>query len=390
MRFRFEVLSISRVLFYVVLLSFLITSGGPALTVLCAASLLFYLSTSAVILGWVRAPKGWETACLYAEIAWSTVLATWVAVQAPDGPMPTLFTPLFVSLYLDENMQGKRLKLAVLITALLWTTTLLPHLLQKAPIFVLVEFGIYGAFNLFSAAMGSLARSLRESQAALAEAHQRLQESAARQQQLAVLEERQRLAREIHDSVAHSLTALVVQVQAARRTLDRMPDQVGQRLEECEVTARQALQETRLAVRALHPGGLEQQSDVEALRRLGSDFGAATGMSVTLEADPAVQSLQPDPNRLEQLFRIFQEALTNAHRHGKATAVAGRLSLADGMLGFTIQNDGAAPTDLTPGVGLRSMVERAQSLGGTVAFEPGETGLCIRVKIPVVQQDAAS
>lgn len=103
----------------------------------------------------------------------------------------------------------------------------------------------------------------------------------------------------------------------------------------CEEMAREALQEARRAVRALHPAGLEQQTDVEALRRLARDYAIATGMQVEVTA-----------------------------------------------------GDAAPPTSLGPGVGLRSMSERARSIGGEIAFEPGSPGLTIRVMVPVKQEVA--
>ena len=229
---------------------------------------------------------------------------------------------------------------------------------------------------------------MTDSRSALERAHRQLQESAARQQEMAVLQERQRLAREIHDSVAHGLTTLVVQTQAARRLFDKDPDRARETIAKCEEMARDALQETRRAVRALHPSGLEQQTDLEALRRLARDWGLATGMAVEVTADEGALALAPDPNRLEQLYRIFQESLTNAQRHGRAQSASARLQVANGVLSLFIENDGIAPTGLDPGIGLKSMQERAGSLGGSVSFQPREHGLQIHVWIPLQREVA--
>lgn len=198
-----------------------------------------------------------------------------------------------------------------------------------------------------------------------------------------MLEERQRIAREIHDSVAHALTALVVQAQVGRRLIGRDPEQAAAAVARCKDMARAALQETRQAVRALHPAGLEQLSEVDALQRLGRDFGIATGMAGTVTADDGAGALPPDPIRLEQLYRICQEALTNAHRHGQAGSVDVALTVAGDMLHLTIRNDGHPPAALEPGVGLQSMAERARSLGGRIAYEPGPAGMTVRVAVPL-------
>lgn len=394
-------LSLSRPLFYLLLLSFYIieTDSTPLLAFYVVSTALF-VTTSAVIVRWIPAPPAWPAYCLYAEIGWATVLTMVANLDAPPGPAPALFTAIFASLFIDLDRRQVRPVLAAVTS--LWILSFWPALKQDGLLVALFQVGIYGSFNLFAAGMGSLMRGLteekerseellaqvKESQAALERAHRQLQESAGRQQEMAVLEERQRLAREIHDSVAHNLTALVVQIQAARRLLELAPQQTAEGLARCEEMARQALLETRQAVRALHPSGLNQQSEVEALRRLGRDFGAATGILVTVEADEPSRQLPPDPLRLEQLYRIFQEAMTNAHRHGQARRIEGRLALQDGMLELTITNDGAPPTSLEPGVGLRAMAERARALGGTIAFEPGGPGLTIRVTAPVKQEAA--
>ncbi|MFZ5818226.1 MAG: sensor histidine kinase, partial [Bacillota bacterium] len=364
----------------------------------CIISAAFYIVSSSVIVGWITTPAGWPVAALYAEILWSTALGLALGYFHPNGPAGSLFTAIFVTLFF--SVERRWLKPVLVATTLLWLLTFLPQVGRQSPLDLGFQIALYGAFHLFAATMGNLMRNLHEekersdallaevnrSRAALERAHRQLTESAARQQQMAVLEERQRLAREIHDSVAHNLTALVVQLQAARRLLDRAPEQSAEGLARCEEMARQALHETRQAVRALHPTGLGQQSEVEALRRLGRDFGAATGIAVTVEATEAVGSLPPDPNRVEQLYRIFQEAMTNAHRHGGARAISCRLALVEGGLEMVVTNDGAPPASLEPGIGLRAMAERARSLGGEVRFEPGASGLAVRVRIPVKQE----
>lgn len=392
---RKPVLSLIRPFFFLLLLSFyMLGTDSTPLLALYAVSAGFFVTSSAVLVEWIPAPRSWIITTLYLEISWGAILSLLVAIHQPNGPMPALFSPILVALFF--HLDRRWLKPTLAATAALWLLSFLPGAGERPLFETLFTIGLYGAFNLFSAAMGSLMRDLRdekerseellarvrESRAALERAHRQLTESAARQQEMAVLEERQRLAREIHDSVAHSLTALVVQLQAARRLLDRSPEQSAAGLRQCEETARHALLETRQAVRALHPDGLSQLTELEALRRLGRDFGAATGMIITVDADEAARSVQPDPNRLEQLYRIFQEALTNAHRHGRARQVSGHLACSGDTLELTISNDGEPPASLEPGVGLRSMAERAASLGGQILHETSAAGLTIRVTVP--------
>lgn len=395
-----QFLNISRPVTYVVIIAAYIvhTADLPWLRALCAVSAGALLVSSALIVGWIPASMIWRRRLLWAEVAIVILLNGAVSFYRIDGPMAFMYAPLLVTMVLQEGRQVWIRSLCLVIA--LWLLSSIPLWFGSPLTEMLFQAIGYGAFLLFAVSISMLMRTVRdekerseallqqvnESQAALQRAHRQLQESAARQQHMAVLEERQRLAREIHDSVAHTLTALVVQVQAGRRLLDRAPDEAAATIRRCEDMAREALQETRRAVRALHPAGLEQQTEVEALRRLGNDFGIATGIQVEVTADPAAAALLPDPDRLEQLYRIFQEALTNAHRHGQARRVTAALSLAGDQLRLSIANDGAPPARLDPGVGLKSMNERARSLGGTVFFEAGERGLNIRVMVPVKQE----
>lgn len=392
-----RLLAVSRVVVILVVLSVYMadTGQGSPIRALHAVSAAFLLASSAVIVGWIPAAGRWRALLLWFEIGAVTCL-NWVASEhAPGGPMPALYAPIAVSL--PHALHRRQWAAAAVAVAVGWALTSLLGARSVPGPWMYAEFGIYGSLLLFSGSVGLLTRNLVDekersdallrqvdaSRAALQRAHRQLQETAARQQELAVLEERQRLARDIHDSVAHCLTALVVQIQAARRLLERAPEQAAATVARCEEMAREALQETRRAVRALHPSGLERQAEADALRRLGRDFGLATGMSVEVTADSAALALPADPARLEQLYRIFQDALTNAHRHGQAKRVQASLSVSGGQLHLSIHNDGVPPQGLVPGMGLKSMVDRARSLGGAIRFEPGQEGLTVHVAIPL-------
>lgn len=392
-----RLLSLSRPVVSVVVLALYIVNAGQNrfLLALYSVSAAFFVVSSAIIVGWIPAPRRWRTALLWLELGLATYLNGVASTDINGGPMPTLYIPIAVTipLILDRRLWAP---IAVSLAAG-WLLSSLFGGWNPFEFWSYFGFIIYGSFLLFSGSVGLLVRNLRDekerseallrqvkdSQAALERAHRQLQESAVRQQEMAVLEERQRLAREIHDGVAHCLTALVVQTQAGRRLLERSPEQAAVTIARCEELAREALQETRLAVRALHPSGLEQQTEVEALQRLGRDFGIATGVSVEVTADVAARSLPPDPVRLGHLYRIFQEALTNASRHGQAKHVNASLTVSDGRLNLSIHNDGRPPENLEPGVGLKSMLERVRSLGGTVTFEPDESGLLVHVSVPI-------
>jgi signal transduction histidine kinase len=371
--------------------------AGMALYAFSAA---FFLASSALLVGWLPAlPRRWEKAAIWGEVVLVTTVVGYTVLSINSNGIQALYMPLIVTIpgVLDRPQWWAGFT-AVICS---WLVTSLPSIVAEGT-GAIPAVVIYGAALLFFGSAGVLMRSLHDEQvrsarllnevtdsrSALERAHLQLQESASRQQQMAVLEERQRLAREIHDSVAHGLTALVVHLQAARKLMAIDPARAESTVTHCEEMAREALQDTRRAVRALHPSGLEQQADVEALSRLARDFGIATGMQVEVLADAAARSLPPDPERLEQLYRIFQEALTNAQRHGEAKSTRAELSVADGTLHLTMTNDGLPPSSLEPGVGLKSMAERCRALGGQIAFKQGEAGFVIRVAVPIRQEVA--
>ncbi|MDF2630231.1 MAG: hypothetical protein K0R39_4062 [Symbiobacteriaceae bacterium] len=375
-----------------------VTPVSLALYVVSAA---FFVASSAIISDWIPTDYRVIFWTLWSEIALITYL-NWHSLRYYSSNAATA-TFMVATVSIPLALQRRHWRPAFTVTLAGWLVTTVVGTLAYADwnetIFVTL---IFAGAMLFFASTGVLMTNLREekarseqllkavtdSRAALERAHRQLQESAASQQHLAVLEERQRLAREIHDSVAHGLTALVVQTQAARKLLTKDPEKALETVARCEEMAREALQETRRAVRALHPAGLEQVTDLDALQRLARDYGIATGMEIEVQADAGARSLAPDQSRLEQLYRIFQEALTNAHRHGGATVVTATLSATANDLTLSITNNGAPPAHMDPGVGLKSMAERARSIGGSIAFAPGPVGLTIDVTVPIKREVA--
>lgn len=393
---------------------------------LFAVSAAFFATSSAVVVGWIPSTPRWRMAVVWAEIVLATVL-NWVAATAmPGGPMPALYIPILMTIGLDFDRRSWAPTMGVLVLAAAGANffgdlraAAVSPLTPSQPVW-LMQAVLYGSLLLFAGSVGILVRDLREerlrsetllheveaARATAERAHRQLMDSVAGLQQMAVLEERQRLAREIHDSVAHSLTALVVQLQAGNRLLARAtaggPPAAATGVGESaaaflrsEAVAREALQETRRAVRALHPAGLDQDSELAALQRLARDFALATGIDVAVTGGAGLERVPADPQRLEHLYRIFQEALTNAQRHGQAEQVKASLTFAAaeasaGSLRLTIWNDGRPPRDLTPGVGLRSMADRVRALGGTLRLEPGAAGLTVSVSIPVAAMEGQS
>jgi signal transduction histidine kinase len=199
----------------------------------------------------------------------------------------------------------------------------------------------------------------------LGAAHAQLQAYAVEVETLSVARERQRLAREVHDAVAHVLTGLLVQTQAIRKLLRTEPAAAAARLVTIEDAARRGLDEVRRAVRAMRPEHLEGVGGVEAMQRLCEQFAERTGMRVSFLTDTN-RPLAPAQDVL--LYRTLQECLTNAARHGRASTVWAQLSTKDDRIELRVRDDGVGGQDVRPGMGMGGMQERAQAAGGQFRY----------------------
>lgn len=197
----------------------------------------------------------------------------------------------------------------------------------------------------------------------LQEAHRQLQSYARQSQQLVVARERQRLARELHDSVTQTIFTMALTTQSAMQLLDRDPGRVGPQLDRLSQLAQSALSEMQMLISELRPDRVADGGLAAAIRQHLSGRYLPEGLSVSLEVE-GDQLLEPSEAR--GLFRIIQEALNNVVKHAQASQARIRLHLAespwieiaDQGQGFDLQR--AAGNNR---VGLASMRERAAEIG---------------------------
>lgn len=197
-------------------------------------------------------------------------------------------------------------------------------------------------------------------------------------QDLAVAEERNRLAREMHDSLGHRLTVAVVQLEGAQRLIPTDPDRAARMIGAMREEMKEALAELRRTVTALR-APLEDADGTPlnaALARLAQSFQDSTGLAVHLDLPGALPAL-PEAHRLA-LYRAAQESLTNAQRHAAATQVWLMMSAANGRITLTAADDGKGfgeQADTSEGsYGLRGLRERAAQLGGELYLETRPSG----------------
>ncbi|QFZ19818.1 sensor histidine kinase [Saccharothrix syringae] len=233
---------------------------------------------------------------------------------------------------------------------------------------------------LFAAVVTELLVREQRSRTELAEAHGRLRDHAAQAERLATAQERNRVARDIHDGLGHSLTVVQMQVKAARAVLPTDPAKADDVLAKAQRQAEEALAEVRRSVRALREPRPTPPL-AEALRSLAEETSAA-GVPTRLAVSGAQRPL-PDETR-EALFRTAQEGLTNVRKHARAGRVDLVLDYADAAVRLEVRDDGTGAADgRPPGFGLLGLRERAAHLGGRVHLEsfPGR-GCTLTVEVP--------
>lgn len=199
-------------------------------------------------------------------------------------------------------------------------------------------------------------------------------------EELAIAEERVRIAREIHDGIAQSLAFAALKLELVQRLTERQPKQAMQELDGAKATIRETIREVRRSIFALRPIELERHGFIETIRRYSSDYGQQNNMQVTLDIQDAPQlTLKSEA----ALFRIFQEAMNNVAKHAGARTVSVTISKTeDGHASITVEDDGRG-FDLDSvsdrvtsagGLGLRQMRERMEGRGGhfEISSSPNE------------------
>lgn len=210
-----------------------------------------------------------------------------------------------------------------------------------------------------------------------------LQTLLSARQELAVLEERNRLARELHDSVKQHVFANALLIRAARKIVNRNPDKAQSYLADAEQLADQAQQELIALIRALRPAAIADKGLVAALSDYTSDWERRMGVAVELR----MQGARTTPLDTEEtLFRVVQEALSNVVRHSDAQQVEILLAWSEKQIHLTIHDNGKgfnAARITGKGVGLASMRERLEGLSGTLVVSSSSSGTTIEASVPL-------
>ena len=216
--------------------------------------------------------------------------------------------------------------------------------------------------------------------------HGQLQQYALQVEDLATVQERNRIARDIHDSLGHALTALNVQLQTVLKLWDIDPSGAKSFLTKAQRLGEIAIKEVRQSVHTLRIEVRQEEPLEKAIVALAEDFRQSTGISVLTKIQ--LQTLLSQ-QIIKALHRIVQEALTNICKHAQATTVEIQLSTTSTHVCLSVTDNGAGfLTDFIPkGFGLQGMQERVAALGGnfTIYSEPNN-GCQIVVDLPMTTQ----
>ncbi len=365
-----------------------------------------------------RGAWGWREAALVAVVATLIIAYARVLIFEKRWPHPTWFLALYFSFAL--GLLGLAAWLNPIFTfvigmlfgqmfAILPPVLVVPGVLAVLAVIILsandwdVPRGLTWADALFFGAQAALALLLyfyiyhvfRTSQDRaglvneLRAANEQLARAQAQQRELILLRERERMARDLHDGLGHSLVALSVQLEAVQRLYPVDPSRASAQIDDMKRLTRDSMAELRRTLDALRAPETTDQSLREAIERFATSLAARTGLKITYRIDDA---LAPPPPVAETLRRVAQEALANVERHAAATTVSLTLDTRPDAFTLTITDDGRglpADAETRPGhYGLRGMRERVEGLGGTLSLSSNAPGTTVVARLPVISRSA--
>lgn len=214
----------------------------------------------------------------------------------------------------------------------------------------------------------------------LKQANLRLEEYAKESEKAAETRERNRLAREIHDTLGHSFVGIITGIEACTTLMDVAPEATKEQLKAIAEVARQGMTDVRRSVNALRPDALEKLNLENALAQMISEIQYATSAEIIYQCTTGLNCFNEDEEDI--IYRIVQESITNAIRHGKAKRIEIHIDREYNMLKIHIADNGIGCSNIQKGFGLHHMEERLGMLGGTLKYH-GENGFTVEAQIPI-------
>jgi signal transduction histidine kinase len=240
-----------------------------------------------------------------------------------------------------------------------------------------------GAGFVFIIAFTELARREQQARKDLEKANAQLAEYAAQVEQLATMRERNRLVREVHDTLGHYLTVINVQLEVVTKLIDSNPARAKEAAVKAKALASEGLNEVRRSVAALRPTPLEDKPLPEAIRGL-IETSRDAGLMVTFEQTGLARALSSEMETV--LYRAAQESLTNIRKHAHASAANVGLTYTADSVSLRVRDNGVGRKGDEDNVGLSALRERVAVLNGAVRAENHlEGGFVLEVTLPIAR-----
>ncbi|HEY7420100.1 MAG TPA: sensor histidine kinase [Ktedonobacteraceae bacterium] len=341
-----------------------------------------------IYLAMIWARQSWLTHAVYAVstglvIILISILRLSYGVNVYGG---MFLTPLILLQARESRQQYRRFAgaLAVITLAVQFAICYPSTLAFQVAWIAIVLYFCVRAINIYKEAYRLSQQHVKE----LDEAHRELQqtytvlqEASVHSMRYAALAERIRLARDMHDGLGHQLTSFIVQLQALEIMLPGDPQRAADAVPAMLTVARQAIAEVRQAARTWSED--EHGLGLAALKGLVSQSAAHSSLALEFQQDDDLSDWSVEVS--VALYRILQETLTNVLRHAEATAAVIQVRESDNQVIVTISDNGCytADRELSPGFGLKGIIERCQALGGSCAFSQNQPhGLKIQIILP--------
>ncbi len=225
-----------------------------------------------------------------------------------------------------------------------------------------------------------LNEQLNFTNAELQEANRQLEEYAKESVRMTETKERNRLAREIHDTLGHALTGIITGIEACTALMDVAPEATKVQLNAIAEVARQGVTDVRRSVKALRPDALEKLDLQKAILQIVDEMSMATSAKIDYQCRTRLSGFNDDEEDI--IYRIVQESITNSIRHGKADRIQIQIDREYNMLKIYIKDNGIGCKTVQKGFGLHHMEERLDMLHGELTYS-GEDGFMIDARIPI-------
>lgn len=219
------------------------------------------------------------------------------------------------------------------------------------------------------------------------EQNKALEQYANQVEKLTLVEERNRLARELHDTVGHTFTSVIMGMDAVSYLMETAPDKAREKLDVLRQVTRNGLEEVRRSIHQIAPP-TDEGTFLQQMSRLAHEFSVHTGTQVKLRSAGEECEL---PKQVQlTMIRCLQEALTNAKRHGHASAIEIVMEYGDKKFTLTVSDDGDGAETITTGFGLSAMRERLSALQGQLHVSSvKDEGLSVVCTVPIRRTQAS-